>query len=795
MVELSHHDRTIKVKIVYYGPPVGGKTTNLLVLHRHADAARRGEMVSVNSAQDRTILFDLLPLKTPGFRGFDLRLQLLAVPGQAMYAATRRLVLKGADAVVFVANSAADRWEENLQSYREMTQNLLTHHLDPSTLPFVFQYNKRDLPQVSDTELMDRGLNGRKADAILAVAVSGEGVLETFSAILHRTMQDLARRYSILDRNDGQPAWQWTQAAVLGLFGSTSIAEETLSEEDLAPPSRSVSMRPVPPFVSSASTTSDGVPPPAGAGLPKLESARSVPGLTLGASGATLDAPSTPEQPGLTGIAEATDTTLKIPAVVAPSGISAAPAPSMDGAPSAPMAFSLGTSVDGSTRVLPSDSMTPPRSVTLPMGDPSAAGEASAKPVVRAPQGEPSLTAESGAGEHQAGYLIAEPSAALRSAFGSSEPEPSGLGMLYFEDDLADEPVARAGEPAASITSNVSPPAHAAPDSAEPTAPWADFDDGSTEEARKPQPMAFEGVADKVRPHTVVRVTPQPTDSLLSLSEEKASSTLVESYAEASAQLGAALSDMREERDLALDRLEDLRRAVEAARGIAAGDPLAAAAGPILQRMSGAVESAHASLLVPQSEGGFDAVALRGFLRDPVLASPAALTTLEEALGDSGAPVVLEAATVPAIAAAIERGDPAFDAVVSIPLRTPRGLFGLALLYLTPDAARPGTAALTHLVELGRSVAISLELATALDHVRQSRASVGDGTGGLGLAPRPRGPRGLARRASQSLGTDAAQARCAGLVPGGFHPLRSLPLVGARGGPLPHRLLARRDPA
>ena len=132
---------------------------NLQILHRAADARRRGEMVSINSAQDRTILFDLLPLKTPGYRGFELRLQVLAVPGQAMYATTRRLVLKGADSLVFVANSALDRWDENIQSYREMTQNLLSHHLDPEQMPLVFQYNKRDLPQVLETEALDRALN------------------------------------------------------------------------------------------------------------------------------------------------------------------------------------------------------------------------------------------------------------------------------------------------------------------------------------------------------------------------------------------------------------------------------------------------------------------------------------------------------------------------------------------------------------------------------------------------------------------------------------------------------------
>ena len=98
-----------------------------------------------------------------------------------------------------MANSAADRWEENIQSFREMTQNLLAHQLDPSTMPLVLQYNKRDLPEVTPIEFMDRALNARKVDAIPAVAVRGEGVLETFSAILMRTMQDLSTRYQIVD--------------------------------------------------------------------------------------------------------------------------------------------------------------------------------------------------------------------------------------------------------------------------------------------------------------------------------------------------------------------------------------------------------------------------------------------------------------------------------------------------------------------------------------------------------------------------------------------------------------------
>jgi hypothetical protein len=115
MVDIDHRQRVIKVKLVYYGPAVGGKTTNLKVLFERAAGTRRGQFVSVNSAQDRTILCDLLPLRTGGFRGYDLKVQLLAVPGQPMYGATRRVVLKGADGVVFVANSAEDRWPENLQ--------------------------------------------------------------------------------------------------------------------------------------------------------------------------------------------------------------------------------------------------------------------------------------------------------------------------------------------------------------------------------------------------------------------------------------------------------------------------------------------------------------------------------------------------------------------------------------------------------------------------------------------------------------------------------------------------------
>ncbi len=131
MVEFNRQERIVKVKIAYYGPAVGGKTTNLKVLYDRARGGRRGEFVSVNSQQDRTILCDLLPLKSGGFRGFDLRFQLAAVPGQAIYAPARRVVLRGSDGVVFVANSATDRFHENVQAFRELQGHLLAQQLDP----------------------------------------------------------------------------------------------------------------------------------------------------------------------------------------------------------------------------------------------------------------------------------------------------------------------------------------------------------------------------------------------------------------------------------------------------------------------------------------------------------------------------------------------------------------------------------------------------------------------------------------------------------------------------------------
>jgi signal recognition particle receptor subunit beta len=233
MVEFNRQERIIKVKIAYYGPAVGGKTTNLKVLYDRARGGRRGEFVSVNSQQDRTILCDLLPLKSGGFRGFDLRFQLAAVPGQAIYAPARRVVLRGSDGVVFVANSATDRFHENVQAYRELQGHLLAQQLDPATIPMVLQYNTRDLPDVLEAEALDRALNARRLAVFPAVATRGEGVLETFAAIIRVTLEDLSRRYPAIALPEGQTVADWTQQAIVSMFGGARLAEPEAEDEEV----------------------------------------------------------------------------------------------------------------------------------------------------------------------------------------------------------------------------------------------------------------------------------------------------------------------------------------------------------------------------------------------------------------------------------------------------------------------------------------------------------------------------------------------------------------------------------
>lgn len=200
MVQFNFSERTIKAKVVYYGPAQSGKTTNLEQIHLLTDPSGQNRLISLNTAQDRTLFFDLLPFSLGGISGYDFKIQLYTVPGQVQYNATRRVVLAGADAVVFVADSRKGMYKENLQAFENMKVNLLANRLVPEKVPFVVQYNKRDLPDLQTPDEMARVLNPWKRPAFEAVAAQGEGVLETFTSIVEQMLGSIAVKYNLKEK-------------------------------------------------------------------------------------------------------------------------------------------------------------------------------------------------------------------------------------------------------------------------------------------------------------------------------------------------------------------------------------------------------------------------------------------------------------------------------------------------------------------------------------------------------------------------------------------------------------------
>jgi mutual gliding-motility protein MglA len=193
MPRVHYAAREIICKIVYYGPARSGKTTNLHVLHGALPAALRTDMVSLATENDRTLFFDFLPLDLGEISGFRTRLQLYTVPGQVYYGATRRLVLRGADGVVFVADSHPQRSADNLESLADLQESLLDHDLDPLDLPFVVQYNKQDLKDAVPATEMDDVLNFRDAPAHPASALQGLGVRETLRSVSALVLRSVSR--------------------------------------------------------------------------------------------------------------------------------------------------------------------------------------------------------------------------------------------------------------------------------------------------------------------------------------------------------------------------------------------------------------------------------------------------------------------------------------------------------------------------------------------------------------------------------------------------------------------------
>jgi small GTP-binding protein len=187
--------REITCKIVYYGPGRSGKTTNLQYIFSQVPEERRGRMVSLATQTDRTLFFDFLPLDLGAISGFTTKFQLYTVPGQVYYNATRKLVLQGADGVVFVADSQARQLEENIESLQNLHQNILEHGVDVRALPMVLQFNKQDLPRdlVLDPEELDEALNFRGLPTFAADALRGTGVFETLKAISSDVLRKLSQ--------------------------------------------------------------------------------------------------------------------------------------------------------------------------------------------------------------------------------------------------------------------------------------------------------------------------------------------------------------------------------------------------------------------------------------------------------------------------------------------------------------------------------------------------------------------------------------------------------------------------
>lgn len=190
---INYMAREINCKIVYYGPGLCGKTTNLQHIYERTNPDAKGKMISLATETERTLFFDFLPLSLGEIRGFKTRFHLYTVPGQVFYDASRKLILKGVDGVIFVADSQIERMEANLESMDNLRDNLAEQGYDIEKVPFVIQYNKRDLPNVVDLDELRRELNPRGVPDYEANARSGEGVFETLKAVSKLVLTELKK--------------------------------------------------------------------------------------------------------------------------------------------------------------------------------------------------------------------------------------------------------------------------------------------------------------------------------------------------------------------------------------------------------------------------------------------------------------------------------------------------------------------------------------------------------------------------------------------------------------------------
>jgi len=251
MVLFNHSTRELTAKIVYYGPGLCGKTTNLRVLHERLEKGNVGRLLSLSTAQDRTIYFDLLPVELGNIKGYTVRFQLCTVPGQVFYNETRKLVLRGVDGIVFVVDSQWSMLSHNLESFQNLRENMREADMDLDAVPVVIQYNKRDLPGVLSVGGLQESLNFQSFPYVEAVANEGKGVVETFKLVSRLTFVELLRR---LQKSGGLEG----ESLAVAEGGHDESLARALSRADRRPPEPDAT-----PFTDSPFETTGSWPAPA----------------------------------------------------------------------------------------------------------------------------------------------------------------------------------------------------------------------------------------------------------------------------------------------------------------------------------------------------------------------------------------------------------------------------------------------------------------------------------------------------------------------------------------------------
>ncbi|TDJ05917.1 MAG: gliding-motility protein MglA [Deltaproteobacteria bacterium] len=188
---VNYHTKEINCKIVYYGPGLGGKTTNIQYVYQKTSGENKGQIISLNTENERTLFFDFLPLDLGNIRGFKTRFHLYTVPGQVFYEASRKLILRGVDGIIFVADSQVEKMEANIESLEGLKKNLREQGYDIDKLPIVMQWNKRDLPNTTPEEEMQKELNKWNFPSFSATAMSGKGVFDSLKAVSKMVLMNL----------------------------------------------------------------------------------------------------------------------------------------------------------------------------------------------------------------------------------------------------------------------------------------------------------------------------------------------------------------------------------------------------------------------------------------------------------------------------------------------------------------------------------------------------------------------------------------------------------------------------